>query len=267
MKKIKILIRFDDICPTMNWELWNKAYELLDQYDVKPLIGVIPACEDPDLLLDTPRMDFWDYIRNLQRKGYTIAMHGYQHVFVSNHKGVVNNRVGSEFAGLSYEEQYEKINKGKQIFDENGIITDIFFAPAHSYDMNTLKAIKANGFRYISDGKSTKPVEKNGIICIPCRSSGCPIIGRSGYYTAVFHAHEWDRPDKAYGYDQLVDLLKGHGDSVADFGKYATRDFGNYTFQAISERLYVFYEYKINSKMMLLKHTLKSYYMRFRLKQ
>ena len=44
--------------------------------------------------------------------------------------------------------------------------------------------------RYISDGKSEKPVEREGILCIPCRFGGCPKIKDSGYYTAVFHAHE-----------------------------------------------------------------------------
>lgn len=37
-----ILVRFDDICPTMNWEQWNRAVTVLERYNVKPLIGVIP---------------------------------------------------------------------------------------------------------------------------------------------------------------------------------------------------------------------------------
>ena len=42
----KILIRFDDICPTMNFEEFDKAIDLMDELDIKPLIGVIPKCED-----------------------------------------------------------------------------------------------------------------------------------------------------------------------------------------------------------------------------
>ena len=61
-------------------------------------------------------------------------MHGHQHIFISQHKGMVNNRVGSEFAGLSYEKQLEKILAGQKILKEHGIETDVFFAPAHSYD-------------------------------------------------------------------------------------------------------------------------------------
>ena len=59
--------------------------------------------------------DFWNYVKSLQAKGYTVAMHGYEHVFCSPHRGMVTNRIGSEFAGLSLEQQIEKIKKGKEI--------------------------------------------------------------------------------------------------------------------------------------------------------
>ena len=121
---------------------------------------------------------------------------------------MVNNRVGSEFSGHSLEVQVEKIRKGKEILQSHGINTDIFFAPAHSYDDNTIKALSLCGFKYISDGKSRKPFYRQGILCIPCRSGGCPKIGKGGYYTAVFHAHEWVRPDKKKGFEDLVHLCK-----------------------------------------------------------
>ena len=69
----KILIRFDDICPTMDWEQWKRAEDLLLQYNVKPLIGVIPDCQDPDLMINKPRVDFWQWLRMKQMEGYTIA--------------------------------------------------------------------------------------------------------------------------------------------------------------------------------------------------
>ena len=52
----KILIRFDDICPTMNFEEFDKAIDLMDELDIKPLIGVIPKCEDDILKIDAPKM-------------------------------------------------------------------------------------------------------------------------------------------------------------------------------------------------------------------
>ena len=183
MEKNKILLRFDDICPTMNWEQWDRAKQLMDEKGVIALLGVIPDCQDPDLNIDKPREDFWDYIKELQRQGFTIAMHGYHHVFDIQASGIVTPKKHSEFAGHPYEIQYEKIKKGKAILKEHGIETVVFFAPAHSYDDNTLKALAANGFKYISDVMSSKPYKRNGIICIPSRSGGIPKIKDNGYYT------------------------------------------------------------------------------------
>lgn len=240
-----ILIRFDDICPTMNWKEWKRALQVLDHYNIRPLLGVIPDCQDPELMIDAPRTDFWEYIKELQNKGYAIAMHGYTHKYDTTTHGIVNNTPHSEFAGHSYETQYEKIHKGKEILSTHGIFTDIFFAPAHSYDENTLRALAANGFKYVSDGKSSKPFMRHGVLCIPCRSSGCPEVKRSGYYTAVFHAQEWMRPDKAYGYNQLKQICELYSDEIVTFSDYAKCKAGKPLFQSIDEHLYLIYEYKI----------------------
>lgn len=42
----------------MDWSQWNRAMKILKLYHVKPLIGVIPDCQDPDLLIDPPQRDF-----------------------------------------------------------------------------------------------------------------------------------------------------------------------------------------------------------------
>lgn len=240
-----ILIRFDDICPTMNWKEWKRALQVLDHYNIRPLLGVIPDCQDPELMIDAPRTDFWEYIKELQNKGYAIAMHGYTHKYDTTTHGIVNITPHSEFSGHSYEEQYEKIRRGKEILNAHGILTDIFFAPAHSYDENTLRALAANGFKYVSDGKSSKPFMRHGVLCIPCRSSGCPEVKRSGYYTAVFHAHEWMRPDKAYGYNQLKQICELYSDEIVTFSDYAKCKTGKPLFQSMDEHLYLIYEYKI----------------------
>lgn len=244
-RKRAILVRFDDICPTMDWNQWEHAVKILECYDVKPLIGVIPDCQDADLQLNAPRLDFWQYIKELQCKGYTVAMHGYLHKYDITAHGIVNVTPHSEFAGHSYEEQYQKIKQGKLALEQHGIITDIFFAPAHSYDENTLRALAANGFRYLSDGKSSKPFKREDILCIPCRTSGCPSIGRSGYYTAVFHAHEWARPEKADGYIQLEELCKTYADDIVSFEEYSNRTAGNAIWQKLDENGYLFFEYTL----------------------
>lgn len=240
-----ILIRFDDICPTMDWNQWNRAVKVLERYHVKPLIGVIPDCQDPELQINEPYSDFWQYIKKLQCKGYTVAMHGYLHKYDSAKHGIVNVTPHSEFAGHTYEEQYQKIKRGKAYLECHGIFTDVFFAPAHSYDENTLKALAANGFKYVSDGASSKPFVREGVLCIPCRSGGCPKIEKKGYYTAVFHAHEWVRPEKADGYIQLEKLCEEYSKDIVSFEEYCKRPEGNAILQKLNEKGYLFYEYTV----------------------
>ena len=241
----KIVLRFDDICPTMNWQQWAKAKSLLDKYGVKALLGVIPDCKDPDLMIDLPKDDFWEYIRELQKECFSIAMHGLNHIFDSQARGIVNRGFKSEFAGHPYDVQYNKIKKGKDILESKGIKTDVFFAPAHSYDDNTLKALAANGFKYISDGKSCKPYKRNGIICIPARSTGIPKIKWGGYYTAVLHAHEWVREDKKEAWPMLQELCNKHSKEIASFEEFKEWGIGFPLVQKINERCFLVWERSI----------------------
>ena len=94
-------------------------------------------------------------------------MHGYQHKYVNKSGGLLKIHQGSEFAQLPYDVQLEKIKKGKEILEKNGIKTDIFIAPGHSFDKNTIKALKSEGFKYLSDGIALWPFEKYKMIWIP----------------------------------------------------------------------------------------------------
>lgn len=240
----------------MNWEQWEKAKQLMDDADVTALLGVIPDCQDPDLMIDNPRQDFWEYIKDLQNKGFTIAMHGYQHVFDIRAKGLVTPVKHSEFAGHPYEVQYEKIRRGKEILQKHGISTDVFFAPAHSYDDNTLKALNVNGFRFISDGKSRKPYIRNGIICIPARSGGIPKMRTPGYYTAILHAHEWIRKDKSEDKKCFENLLKNNMVCFMPFDNFKERHVGNQYIQRFSEIRCLLWQRKILPILVEIKHML-----------
>ena len=232
-------VRFDDICPTMDWEQFGRAAELMDKYDIKPLIGVIPDNRDEEQMKDSARSDFWELIKSLQDNGWGIAMHGYNHVYnQSNPKTVICGRKHSEFAGNDYFKQCEMIKNGKAILEGNGIFTDMFFAPAHSYDKNTLKALAANGFRYNIDGLSQKPYVQCGIINIPCRAFGVPGRCKNKINVAVNHSSEWTRPDKAHGYDDLSAFCEKYKEWISDFSKVKEIAVGNYIAQKATEKLY-----------------------------
>ena len=70
----------DDITPDMDWRKFDRFKALLDQYGIKPLIGVVPDNKDANLCKDAPKADFWERIIQIQQQGWIIAMQGYHHV-------------------------------------------------------------------------------------------------------------------------------------------------------------------------------------------
>lgn len=248
MKIKKLMVRFDDLCPNMDWNMWEKADQILREYSVKPLIGVVPDCKDQELNIMEERGDFWNYIRGLQEEGYVVAMHGYQHVYDLKCRGMINIGQDTEFAGHPYDVQYEKLRKGKQLLSEHGIETDVFFAPSHSYDDTTLRALHDCGFKYISDGKSTKAVYRHNVMCVPLRTGGIPKIRKHGIYAAVFHTSMWYKSQYAGRCEILRKLCREaeQGGYAADFYElvniYTKMGEGIPFFQKTQEKVIVFYE-------------------------
>ena len=68
MTEAKYLLRFDDICPTMKWTVWNQVEQILDEYDIKPIIAVIPDNTDPSLVIEPSPEDYWDTIKRCKKK-------------------------------------------------------------------------------------------------------------------------------------------------------------------------------------------------------
>ena len=166
--KAKYLIRFDDACPTMNRTKWDRIESLMDQYCIKPLIAVIPDNRDPDFLVDEGDSNFWEKVKLWQSKGWTIAMHGFQHKYETNEGGLVPLDTKSEFAGLSEEVQREKIKSAWRIFLHQGITPAVWIAPSHSFDTTTLKMLREEtSIRILSDGIAVAPFYEQEFLWIP----------------------------------------------------------------------------------------------------
>lgn len=164
-------LRLDDACEKMDVEKWNRIEAILDKYNIKPLVGVIPHCEDPAMNKYPIDDVFWDKVHAWSQKGWTIAMHGYNHVYSTNNGGInpVNKR--SEFAGEPLHIQKEKIRKGVVIFEKHGIYPSVFFAPSHTFDENTLLALKEESdIRIISDTIAYDSYAMGGFSFVPQQS-------------------------------------------------------------------------------------------------
>jgi len=167
----KYILRLDDACERWDKEKWIRMEELLDRYGVKPLVGIIPHCEDQAMEAYDVDGEFWDRVESWRDKGWTFAMHGYNHVYSTNCGGInpVNDR--SEFAGLSLEEQKAKIKAGVAIFRAHGMEPQIFFAPSHTFDENTLEALRQeSNIRIISDTIAWDTYRQGEFIFVPQQS-------------------------------------------------------------------------------------------------
>lgn len=192
----KIAIRFDDITEDMDWNKFRRMESLLEQYQVKPLLGLVPDNQDPNLKKGGPHPDFAAQLQLWQQRGYSFAVHGLHHIYSTKSAGLFPLNAFSEFAGVSYEKQKEMLQRGKRLLEAKGIVTDIFMAPGHSFDKNTLKALKEVGFRYVTDGFGAIPYSRSGLIFLPIAfRKGKDVARKDGYTTVVFHTNSMTETD------------------------------------------------------------------------
>ena len=212
---IKIAIRLDDITEDMDWVKFNRFKGILDQYGIKPLIGVVPANEDDMLHISSNEApsDFWKYIIELKNDGWQVAMHGVNHIYTTKKGGYFPLNNFSEFAGLPYEEQLELLGYGVDIFNQYGINTDIFMAPGHSFDKNTMKALKNLGFMRITDGFGDQPYKYNDILFYPISFKKSSTLKKAnGYSTLVFHVNTMTEKE----FEEFEALLRGSSNILED---------------------------------------------------
>ena len=212
----KYLLRFDDIAPNMNWRLFYKIKDLLIKYKIKPILGVIPNNKDKELKkFPVCKSNFFSEIKKLKSLGWTIAMHGYEHVYFENKiKDYLSMRVKSEFVGESFEVQNLKIEKGISILKKNNLNTDIFFAPNHSFDITTIDCLKMNNFNYIIDGYGFAPFTDRGMSFIP-QMFNRPRKYPFGLHTFVFHVNEFNDEH----YREFERFIDDNHKFIIDFNK------------------------------------------------
>mgnify|MGYP001217702720 FL=1 len=193
---IQYLIRLDDACPTMDSKKWTQIESILDRYNIKPMVGIIPNNSDSYLEVDEEDAFFWDKALNWKEKHWVIALHGYDHVCLTNEGGINPVHSRSEFAGLSLKEQEYKIEKGLAIFKQNKIYPSYFFAPSHTFDTNTIIALRNKSeIRRISDTISFRTYKNDDFIFFPQQFGRFRKIIIPGQWTFCFHPNNMNEQD------------------------------------------------------------------------
>lgn len=250
---VQYFIRLDDLCPTSNLKKWMPFFTLCDQYNIKPIIAVVPENKDVKLIGNRiVEPAFWQIVRNLQQKGYIIGMHGYQHLYETSNSGLLKANNRSEFAGLPYDVQEEKITTAREIFFREGVKPAVFVAPAHTFDKNTLLAIKnATEINIISDGLLSYPYEHLGFKWIPVQLSE-PIPKKHGTWTLNFHPETC----KEEVFSGLIDFVSLH---KKDFVSLASLNYLKFDwFSLLTEKYLIYYRLlkdRMNKKHESVHHT------------
>jgi hypothetical protein len=211
----KYILRLDDACPTMDIAKWDRIEKICDKFLIRPIIAVVPNNEDRKLIKNDIDINFWNKVRGWQNKSWHIALHGYDHIYISNNSGLVAFNNKSEFAGVNFKTQLEKIQKGITIFKRERVKTRIWVAPSHTFDQNTLKAIKlGSDIDIISDGISLNPFKRFGFKWLPqtiWHFRKMPF----GLWTACTHPNEMtDR-----GIDELEKFIQINAKHFIDIDK------------------------------------------------
>lgn len=209
-----VTFRIDDVSLYMDWEKFNRLAGMFRVYNIKPLMGVIPDNQDPELQKLSYDPEGWEKIAALKNGGWTTAQHGCRHLYTTKNPGLLGINPYSEFAGLPYQEQLELLLRGKELLQERGLDSCVFMAPAHAYDQNTLKALSQLGFLYLTDGYSVFPYKRLGLKCIPCQTSK-PVRLAAGIVTVCLHPNTMTDAD----FISLEQWLAANRKTICDYSR------------------------------------------------
>ena len=204
----------------MNYVNWERIEKLLDTHHVKPIVGCIPSNQDAAFHWQADE-HFWEHVADWAAKGWTIAQHGATHKmhppkFESGGRYYQRSHSRqTELAGVPLKEQQALLGKGYQEMLSHGVPPTAFFAPAHTYDANTVAAVKTlAGIRFISDGYALRAYRKDGMTFLPSICDG-PFALPFGTYTFVFHPSVMDEA----AFSRLEKFLSQNAVSVITAGQ------------------------------------------------
>jgi len=167
-KQVNVVFRYDDYAAKSPTDMELKIINAFRSIGASLTVGVIPFVyagdvHDPspgDVIPLTPRGA--DILKSGSKDGtLDIALHGYSHQ-------TINAKRMTEFEGLDYNRQLEKLTKGKEFLE--GMIdapVTTFVPPWNTYDLNTLRALEQLGFSTLSASMAGAAVEDSKLNFLP----------------------------------------------------------------------------------------------------
>lgn len=142
-----VIFRNDDPAPWADVDKLSAVNDIFIDNQVPLTQGIVPYDENQNESL-TPEHEVVQYLSTVTEEHgelFENALHGYSHARETDFYW------GSEFGGLPYEEQHQKITQGLQIFNESfGNSPVTFIPPFNTYDEITVQVLVENEFKLTS---------------------------------------------------------------------------------------------------------------------
>ena len=153
-QQIIVVLRFDDCSSRSPIDLEIRLIEDFKARNISCTFGVIPFVVAGNYLNPNPQdilpltLAKAEILKNAVKEGILeVAQHGYSHQSTYSMK----TYTASDLKGLTYDEQKEKIRKGREYLEimlDTKI--DTFIPPWNAYDLNTAEVLEKEGFRTLS---------------------------------------------------------------------------------------------------------------------
>ena len=121
--------------------------------------------------------------------------------------------------------QSENVLEGLKIFEQNNIRIEIFFAPNHTYDNNTFKALKNAGIHKIIDGYGIMPFIFDEIKFVPQLFYKLYFLPY-GIQSTQIHINNWTEQD----FKTFEDFVKKNKKKIIS---------SNFAFSRTSDKFYI----------------------------
>jgi peptidoglycan/xylan/chitin deacetylase (PgdA/CDA1 family) len=244
--RISVVIRFDDYCTGSPTDAELRIFMAFAKRHIPlnvaviPFVGAFPKEGQPDPA-GLSEGKAWILKKLIAENGFEVLDHGYSHELANG-----NQTNSSEFCDRPYQEQYERMARGKRLLETMvGVKVTGFVPPWNTYDENTIRVAKACGMRTFSPGGPDAALQqKYGIPFVGCGAGADRLRQRvedarksqskQVLVTGLFHSFEVKDFNEKTGrftfaaLEQVLDWLTAQPDvrvvRIADAAKLVRRE-------------------------------------------